>query len=295
VLLAGPVGVRPSADGGETFYASTANAVRQAQLLAFDQAGSALVVRGVRAIASSTDGGASWRGIKAPRKQLIRDLDFVSPQTGYLLDMRGRLWRTTNAGRKWGLLNTAGTTGSMIDFTDAMSGYMVGSPHTYIEGGAEGDSSVLRTSDGGLSWRPQLISLDAVQALESAGGTDYALVGESSLFATTTAGYVGAPQELSIRTKKRVLKKAGEVSVSGKLTPADGGETVVVSQYAGKRWLSQGVLVAANGSFATRWQVRSTSVFVAQVLGDADHAGAGTKPLTVKVVPAKRKPKKNKH
>jgi photosystem II stability/assembly factor-like uncharacterized protein len=288
VLLAGPVGVRRSTDGGESFHASTANAVRQSGLAVFDRAGSALVVYGTRAIATSTDGGGSWRAIKAPKKLLIGDLDFVSAQTGFLLDQRGRLWKTTNAGRKWGLLNTAGTAGYLLDFTDAANGYMAGSPRGYIGGRAEGDTSVLRTSDGGLSWRPQLISLDGVRALDSAGGTDYALAGDSALFASTTGGYAGAPQELSIRTTTRVLKKGGRISISGKLTPADGGETVVISQYVGGRWLSQGAVVAANGSFAARWTVRTTSVFVGQVLGDADHAAGGTRPLTVKVLPAKK-------
>jgi photosystem II stability/assembly factor-like uncharacterized protein len=292
VLLAGPIGVRRSTDGGETFHASTARAVRQAGLGAFDRAGAALVVYGGKAIGVSTDGGASWRAIKGPKKQAIREVDFVSPQTGFLLDLRGRLWKTTNAGRKWGLLNTAGTTGYLIDFTDAANGYMAATARSYIQGGPGADSNVLRTSDGGLSWRPQLVSLDELRAIESAGGTDYALVGESALFATTTGGSVGAPQALSIRTKTRVLKKAGRISVSGKLTPTDGGETAVVSRYVRGQWLSQSVPVAANGSFATRWDVRGTSVFVAQVLGDADHAGAGTKPLTVKVLPPKKKKSK---
>ena len=293
VLLAGPVGVRRSTDGGDSFHASTANAVRQAGLVAFDRAGSAVVVYGSRAIASSTDGGSSWRAIKAPKKQRIRDLDFVSAQTGFLLDQLGRLWKTTNTGREWGLLNTAGTGGYLIDFTDDANGYMTGSARGYIGRNAEVDTSVLRTSDGGLSWRPQLVSLDGIRALDSAGGTDYALGGEAALFATTTGGYAGAPQELSIRTQTRALKKGGRISISGKLTPADGGETVVISQYSDGRWLSQAMLVAANGSFASRWTVHFTSVFVAQVLGDADHAAAGTKPLTVKVSPPK-KPKATK-
>ena len=48
--------------------------------------------------------------------------------------------------------------------------------------------------------------------------------------------------------------------------------------------------VASNGVFTTRWVVRDRLVFVAQVLGDADHAGAGTPALTVVVKkPPKRK------
>jgi hypothetical protein len=57
----------------------------------------------------------------------------------------------------------------------------------------------------------------------------------------------------------------------------------------GGRWTQFVATVASNGSFATHWLVRKRAVFVAQVLGDADHAGAGTAPLTVVVKP---KPKR---
>ena len=71
--------------------------------------------------------------------------------------------------------------------------------------------------------------------------------------------------------------------VSGRLPPADGGEEIVVSQLVGGRWAHRLATAAANGHFLTRWRLGRSAVFVAQVLGDADHRGAGTKPLLVKV------------
>jgi hypothetical protein len=65
--------------------------------------------------------------------------------------------------------------------------------------------------------------------------------------------------------------------------PADGGEEIVVSLLQNGRWTHRLVTAASNGTFATRWSLGRTGTFVAQVLGDADHRGAGTKPLTVKV------------
>ena len=294
VLLVGPVGVRRSTDGGDSFHAATANAVRQAGLFWFDEAGGAIVAYGTRAISSSSDGGNSWRKIRLPKGQRVSRVDFASVRTGYMLDQRGRVWKTTNAGGKWGLLNTAGARGYLIEFSDENNGYLAVLGHTFIGGVAAGDSNLLQTHDGGLSWRPQLLNLDqAVRWLDSAGGTDYALVGDSALYATKTNGYAGAPQTLVIHTKTRVLKEAGAISIGGKLTPADGGELVVISRFSRGAWLSQSAVVAANGSFATRWTNGSTSVYVAQVLGDADHAAAASKPLTVKVLPAKKaKPKK---
>jgi len=48
-------------------------------------------------------------------------------------------------------------------------------------------------------------------------------------------------------------------------------------------WSRKLATAASNGTFVTRWRVSRTSVFVAQVLGDADHVGAGTPALTVRV------------
>jgi hypothetical protein len=229
-----------------------------------------------------------WRAVKPPKKQTVRDMDFVSARVGFLLDLRGRLWKTMNAGRKWVQVDTAGASGSLIEFADARSGYMTLGTGYALRPLA---GMLLRTADGGLTWHPQLLNRDVVRAVEAAGRTDYALSGEPALLATTSRGDAGAPQKLSIRTKTRVLRKPARISVSGRLTPADGGETVVVARYLGGRWQQQTALVASNGSFATRWTVGGTAVFVAQVLGDADHAGTGSRPLTV-TLKAKKKVEK---
>jgi photosystem II stability/assembly factor-like uncharacterized protein len=285
VLLVGPTGVRRSTDGGESFRAVAHKAVRSTRLTAVDDAGAADIVYGPKAAARSTDAGVTWQRIKLPKKRAILDLDFVSSRLGFLLDTSGVLWKTASAGAKWEKLLTTGASGYLVEFADGRNGYLVP-----VGGLGEFQGAVLRTADGGQSWHGQLLNKIQVRALESAGSTDYALIGDSAQFATQSRGDVGEPQSLSIRTKSRILKKAGRISVSGRLTPAEGGEQVVVAQYDGRRWLRQTANVAANGTFATRWTVRSKAVFVAQALGDADHAGAGTSTLTVTVKKAKKKP-----
>jgi hypothetical protein len=56
------------------------------------------------------------------------------------------------------------------------------------------------------------------------------------------------------------------------------------------RWTPQVATVASNGTFVTRWRIAKRAVFVAQVLGTADHTGVGTRPLVVDV----RKPMKKR-
>lgn len=104
----------------------------------------------------------------------------------------------------------------------------------------------------------------------------------SRLYATNVGGDIGSASTLSISARARALKRPGRVLVSGRLSPADGGEEIVVSTFQNGRWIHK-LATASNGTFVTRWPIRSKAVFVAQVLGDADHRGAGTKPLTVGV------------
>jgi photosystem II stability/assembly factor-like uncharacterized protein len=285
VVLVGPRGIRRSVNAGERFSNVTARAVRNVLLYGADRAGSAVVAFGPKHLLASSNSGAGWRRLAAPRKRTIRDASFVSASVGYVLDVRGRLWRTSDAGRHWKELLGVGSLGAYrVTFTDARNGWLaVGSF------GRTAAGFVLRTSDGGERWRPQLVSAERVDALDSAGGTGYALSGSRSLFATTNGGDIGASRSLSLSTPRRKLRKPGLIVLTGRLGSAVGGERVVVSARRGGSLLPVVVTVASNGTFTTRWRVKDRAVFVAQALGDADHAGVGTAPLTVVVSTPKRK------
>jgi hypothetical protein len=169
-----------------------------------------------------------------------------------------------------------------VAFADARNGYVV-VPRV----GREAHGFVMRTSDGGASWRPQLVSPAFVQDLDLTGGTAYALAGPNFLYATTSGGDVGAARTLRVTTRGRRISKPATITVSGRLSAAVAGEEAVVSMRVAGRWRSHVATVASNGTFVSRWRVAKGAVFVAQVLGTADHAGAGTKLLVVEV----RKPK----
>jgi photosystem II stability/assembly factor-like uncharacterized protein len=281
VLLVGPRGIRRSTDGGERFSPVQDRIARRASLTAVDRAGTAVFAYGPHRLIVSTNGGASWRRVPLPKKRAVDEVAFVSSSVGYLLDTGSRVWRTTNRGRKWTEIDSLGSNGPYaLDFSDARHGYVAvaGFGSVSRERGV-----VLRTSDGGRSWHPQLVSPGGIQQLSTTSSTDYVLAGESSLYATTTGGDVGSPQRLALSTKSRTLKKPTRIILNGRLSPADGGEEVVVAMRSGVTWSVQIATVASNGTFVTRWRVAGTARFVAQILGDADHAGAGTRPLTVKV------------
>jgi photosystem II stability/assembly factor-like uncharacterized protein len=277
VLLVGAHGISRSTDGGATF-ARVEDADAHGPLLRAHVRGSTVIAYSRRRLVVSTDAGATWRRIPLHKGMFLADVSFVSPKAGYVVSRFG-LWRTSNAGRSWQRVGSLGSPAAYgVDFSDARHGYVIVNRFGSFVAGF-----VLRTSDGGATWRPQLVSPTVIRDVASAGGTDYALAGDDVLYATKTGGDAGAAQMLSLSIKHRVLRRPGLVTVDGRLKPADGGEHVSVAMHDRRGWSVQIVLVASNGSFTTHWRVKGTSDFVAQVLGDAGHSGAATKLVRVGV------------
>jgi photosystem II stability/assembly factor-like uncharacterized protein len=284
VVVIGTRGIRRSLNGGESFTAVSDRDLRGALLFGSDTAGSGIFAFGSRRLLYSPNGGLSWRRLRLPSRSRIRDVSFGSTQTGYLLDGRDRLWRTANAGRTWTYLLSTGRGMTNVEFTDGRSGFVA------LESfGPARNGFVLRTTDGGASWRPQLVSARSIGDLDAAGGTAYALTGSTFLYATSNGGDVGASRTLRITTRGRRISGPATITVSGRLSSARAGEQALVWMRQSDRWTRQVARVASNGTFVTRWRVSKRAVFVAQVLGTADHAGAGTKPLRVDVRKARRK------
>jgi hypothetical protein len=158
----------------------------------------------------------------------------------------------------------------------------------------------MRTDDGGLSWAPELLTSQEVafgQLLATGPKSGYVNAGGNQLLATARAGRSGAVSKLTLSTKKKTLRKAATITVSGKLTPPEGAERVAVSMLNARSgaWKTQTVQVAASGRFSTAWRVTGARSFVAQWTGDDERAGDASTPLTVSIKKAKRHPKKKKH
>jgi photosystem II stability/assembly factor-like uncharacterized protein len=210
-------------------------------------------------------------------------VDFITGRIGFALDAQGKVWSTVNRGRHWTQLVATGTlSGYDMAFTAAKRGYVAVNSFGIQRGGF-----LLKTSDAGRTWHPQLVSRNALSrngVAASAGATDFAMDSAGSLFATTSGGDQGAASSLKLTTKHKRVKRRSTIKVSGKLNPAAGGEQVVVSARAERHgWVHKVVQVASNGTFTTVWRVSRLTIFVAQWAGDADHQGAGSRVLQVLV------------
>jgi photosystem II stability/assembly factor-like uncharacterized protein len=287
VLLIGPRGLRRSANSGANFDPVESPVVENADLVDVDRTGDGVIyVNGKRTLAYSTDVGRTWKAMKRPGRTSIVEIDFIDRRTGFVLANDGRVWRTGNRGSTWTELIGVGQSSAYeIAFGDSQNGYLaLGSFDGKFAGW------VLHTSDGGASWRPQLISKTGIgngagPLAAAPGDVAYALVGSSEMKATSTGGDAATPSTLTLSTKTRRLARKAKVRIDGRLNPgAPGARVEVLMRDARSGRVSRRVAtVRSDGTFATNWTVRRTSYFVAQWAGDAALNSDGTPPLRVQV------------
>jgi photosystem II stability/assembly factor-like uncharacterized protein len=287
VMLIGPRGVMRSANGGANFDQVEAAAV--GPTVALDDvdrtSDGGVYVFGGKAIAFTSDEGAKWSVVRRPGRSSIIDADFVDRKVGYVLTADRRLWFTTNRGSQWRELLTIGyDTPYSLAFADRNNGYVAVNTFAGDELGW-----VLRTSDGGASWRPQLLSSGAIGGrhglVAAPGDIAHALIGGSDLFRTDSGGDAGATSTLTLTTKTKRLRRKGKVRVDGKLTPAAPGARVEVKvrELGSNRWSRQIVTVRSDGTFSTNWTVKRSSSFLAQWAGDQALNSDGSPALRVTV------------
>ncbi len=101
--------------------------------------------------ARTDDGGRTWREQTLEGKAHFSQIQFVSPQIGWLraaMGHEGRIWATRDGGQTWQPHNTGIKTywnPLDIQFLDARTGFLL----VHIQ---SQQSQVLRTTDGGETW-----------------------------------------------------------------------------------------------------------------------------------------------
>jgi photosystem II stability/assembly factor-like uncharacterized protein len=277
--------------GGTTFESIDNSKVRKTAFTDFDRTdGTTLFAYGPTSLWVSNDRGATWKTVAGPvKKPRYRSVDFVTSKQGFALTTDGRVWTTRNGGKKWTELPGTGTNrGTALAFGDAKHGYMT------LPDWADEDASgwVLVTSDGGKSWRPQLVSDNELVpgGLEAPAGTAAfnLAVGEgrgADLFRTETGGDQGDVSTITVKPSVKKLKRAGKVRLTVQLNPSISGVPVAVFARSGKstRWSLVSEDPTTAGKLVIDTKARATTRYVAQWFGDADRNGDGSPITTVTV------------
>jgi hypothetical protein len=148
---------------------------------------------------------------------------------------------------------------------------------------------LLRTSDGGKSWRPQLVAPTSIRVnglVATAANTAFALADGNQLFYTAAGGDQGQQSVVSLKSSvKRVGRKGKLVTFTGKIAPAVAGADVYISfrRVGGGGWVTKLPRpTSGSGSFSLQRRIKTPTIAVAQWLGDADHNGDGSNLITLK-------------
>jgi photosystem II stability/assembly factor-like uncharacterized protein len=300
VLLVLPTGLAHSTDGGSSFDPIASKAVRKAHFQDVDQTTGGLVFYGPKALVTSDAAGTKFTALKRPDKgsQIVK-ADFITRQAGYVLAGDGRLWVTNNGGKRWSELRATGTSGIYdMAWGDAHSGWLA----IRDFGGDAQSGYLLRTSDGGRSWRPQLVAPSPIHVrglVATAGTTAFALADGNQLFYTSAGGDQGQASALTLSSnRKTVGRKGGTVTLAGKLAPAVAGADVFVKVRGanGGHWTTYLPRpTSGGGTFTLKIKVKRPVIIEAQWLGDADHNGDGSNLISVgQTKPKKKATKKGK-
>jgi photosystem II stability/assembly factor-like uncharacterized protein len=283
VLLFGPTGVRRGTGG--SFDVVGNDVMKGAPITDYDRAGGGVVFAyGPKALFVSRDAGVSWKPVRPPYRNVpYRKVDFVTRNVGFAVLESGRLFRTANGGNRWREVLSTGSRDLIdITFPDARNGFLATKRYP---GG-----TVLRTTDGGTTWHPQLVSdvaLDRGGLVAPDANTAFAKALGFELFFTNTGGDLSTtPSTLKLTPSRTVVTHVRRVKVTGKLTPGAAGATVRVFKRdsATHQWqlLFPAPKVDAAGRFTAHPLVTNTTQLVAQWAGNASVKGAGSRYVTIR-------------
>jgi hypothetical protein len=288
VVLAAGHRLARSTDGGRSFRPLRQTTLKRPGAWRFQQRqGEALFAYARSLIAASDDDGAHWHTIPGPpgRRAIIR-LSFPTATVGYAITGDGRVWRTRSAGRRWRELVSLGADPrlSLLSFGDADSGWIV--PRDF------GDDLklgwMMRTDDGGETWRPQAVGEERVASGDLvATGPFRGIVDtvQNHRFYTRSGGDLGGPSTLTLSAARSSVPRGTRVRLSGVLRPARRDAEIWVSERGqlGAHWTRVVTHTNERGAFHVDVPVERPAWFVAQWTGWGNSAGAGSVAVPVGV------------
>lgn len=287
VLLFGPKGVRRSTSSSSPSFSLVQSKVANStKLTDYDAAAGAVFGYGRKSVIVSHDAGASWKRVTPPVKNAsFRKIDFLTAKRGFALLESGRLFKTVDGGKSWFELAGVGTLrGYDLSFGDASNGFL-----SIDKFGRSGrDAWVLRTSNGGVTWWPQLIAptpLDDRGLVAIDPSTAFGLAGGRQIFYTATGGGAGATaSQLKLTPRRSAVTNARSVKIDGKLTAGVQGVPIMVlaRDVSTHNWSVVGIRYANGaGRFSISYRVTHTTQLVAQWRGAGDVNGAGSPVATI--------------
>ncbi|HRG57864.1 MAG TPA: YCF48-related protein [Bacteroidia bacterium] len=145
-------------------------------------------------ILKTNDAGNSWNIQNSGTLNSLQSVHFPTIDTGYAVGASSTLFKTTDGGSTWNALNIGAPYLTSVFFTNANTGYAVGS---------NGSSAIIiKTIDGGLNWTAQnTTAVTYYNAVYFCNDTTGYVVGNGGrIFKTTNAGNTWTQQISGVTT-----------------------------------------------------------------------------------------------
>jgi photosystem II stability/assembly factor-like uncharacterized protein len=124
--------------------------------------------------------------------EILNAVHFINEQVGFVGDVSGGIYKTTDAGKTWVAQNsTANTAIRSFYFTDAATGFAVGGESTCITAGCTPPGGyVLRTTNGGQTWAKvnDIVSPTLISSIYFTSASVGYCISYNTIYQTTNGG-----------------------------------------------------------------------------------------------------------
>lgn len=154
-------GIYRTTDGGRSWSLNYSSSSAQPSLYAVEFATSKIGFAGGdnSTLLRTTDGGSSWTELAGKVSGIVRDIQFVDANNGFLITARPpsslqgeRIYKTTDGGNTWTRVDLGSNfMPEAIHFVSPSVGFVVGNL---------GRPMILKTTDGGETWQAKYANLD---------------------------------------------------------------------------------------------------------------------------------------
>ena len=176
-------------DGGNTWSSQTSGTSYSLRAIHFLDQNNGYVVGDSGTILKTSDAGSSWLKVSGiPTANFFRAVQFSNINTGYTVGSFGAIYKTTDAGNSW-IAESSHTANRLVgvSFPAADTGTVIG--FASGGGGTSGNSVILHTTNGGITWTQQdTTSRAATNGIAFIDVNNGIIVGNSRILKTTNGG-----------------------------------------------------------------------------------------------------------
>jgi photosystem II stability/assembly factor-like uncharacterized protein len=221
-----------SNDGGQTWTGVGASIGSDLTSIAARPGGFAYGV-GLNVIAETVDGGESWRTFGIPTPQTIRVASFGDPQTGFAQDAGGTLWRTTNAGASWQVLDPGPATGLLQQIVVLSGGRVLLVTDRRVARSTDNGDTFALVDDRVLT-KTKTIRGGIARAV--GGGSRAFLIGRYGILRTQDGGLHWDQMPLPVVAHRTPVIAVGDCAIPSTCWIVTGGSRIFRTTNVGRTW-----------------------------------------------------------